>query len=81
MMLDVLASNRDLQNLVKESSEMLVEIEELGSYQLGLEQGLEQGSDRRQREIVLNLLSKLSPKQTAELSGVALAEVDARKTP
>ena len=81
MMLDVLASNRDLQNLVKESSEMLVEIEELGSYQLGLEQGveqgLEQGSDRRQREIVLNLLSKLSPEQAAELSGVALSEVEA----
>ena len=104
-MLDILASNRDLQNLVKESYDMLIEVEKLGSYQLGVEkglvqgieqgmvqgieqgmvQGMEQGSERSQQEIVLNLLSRLSPEQAAELSGVPLDKVNAiaasRKAP
>ena len=96
-MLDILASNRDLQNLVKESYDMLIEVEKLGSYQLGVEkglvqgieqgmvQGMEQGSERSQQEIVLNLLSRLSPEQAAEFSGVALDKVNAiaasRKAP
>ena len=96
-MLDILASNRDLQNLVKESYDMLIEVEKLGSYQLGVEkglvqgieqglvQGMEQGSERSQQEIVLNLLLRLSPEQAAEFSGVALDKVNAiaasRKVP
>ena len=112
-MLDILASNRDLQNMVKESYDMLIEVEKLGSYQLGMEkglvqgieqglvqgmeqglvqgieqgmvqgieqgmvQGMEQGSERSQQEIVLNLLSRLSPEQAAEFSGVALDKVNA----
>ena len=95
-MLDILASNRDLQNLVKESYDMLIEVEKLGSYQLGVEkglvqgleqgleqglvQGLEQGSERSQQEIVLNLLSRLSPEQAAEFSGVPLDKVNAIAT-
>ena len=72
-MLDILASNRDLQNIVRENDHMLVEIEKLGSYQLGLERGLES----RQQEIVLNLLSRFTPEQAAEFSGVPLARVKA----
>ena len=76
-MLDILASNRDLQNLVKESYDMIIEVEKLGSYQLGVERGLEQGSKQSQQEIVLHLLSKFSPEQAAEFSGVPLAKVNA----
>ena len=83
MTLDILASNRDLQHLVKENSKMLIEIEKLGLYQLGVErgqqQGLEQGKveglEQGQQEIVLRLLDKLSPEQVADLSGVSLAKI------
>ena len=81
MMLDVLASNRDLQSLVKENHDMFVDIEKTSLYQLGVErgveQGLEQGSERRQQKIILNLLAKLTPEQVAEFSGVPLTEVNA----
>ena len=77
MMLDVLASNRDLQSLVKENHDMFVDIEKTSLYQLGVERGVEQGSERRQQKIVLNLLAKLPPEQVAEFNGVPLTEVNA----
>ena len=69
--LENLARNRNLQNLVKEKSEMIVNIEELATYQEGLERG--------QQEIVLKLLDKFSPDQVAELCGVSLDKVKAMK--
>ena len=91
--LDALARNRDLQRLVKEKYKMILEIEELASYQIGmergqlqglekglvrgLEQGLEQGQEQGQQKIVLKLLDKLPPDQVADLSGMSLAEVQA----
>ena len=81
MMLDVLASNRDLQNLVKDNAAMFIEIEKLGLYQLGVERGvergMEQGSEHSQREVVSNLLTKFTPEQTAEFSGIPLSKVNA----
>ena len=82
-MLDILASNRDLQNVVKENAEMYIDVEKLGIYQLvkekgearGLKQGLERGLERGHREIVSRLLTKLPPEQVADLSGVPLAKV------
>ena len=90
-MLDVLASNRDLQDLVKENAEMYVDIEKLGIYQLvkekseakGLEKGLERGMakglskglEQGHQEIILQLLAKLPPDQVADLSGVPLTKV------
>ena len=71
--LENLARNRNLQNLVKEKYKMIVDIEELASYQEGVERGQLQG----QQEIVLKLLDKLPPDQVAELSGVALDRVKA----
>ena len=64
---------------------MILEIEELASYQIGmergqlqgLEQGLEQGQEQGQQKIVLKLLDKLPPDQVADLSGMSLAEVQA----
>ena len=92
-MLDVLASNRDLQDLVKENAEMYVDVEKLGIYQLvkekseakGLEKGLERGMakglskglEQGHQEIILQLLAKLPPDQVADLSGVPLTKVKA----
>ena len=80
-MLDILASNRDLQNAVKENAEMYIDVEKLGIYQLvkekGEARGLEQGLERGHREIVSRLLTKLPPEQVADLSGVPLAKVKA----
>ena len=46
VMLDILATNRDLQNLVKETSAMFIEVEKLGIYQLAMERGLDQGEQK-----------------------------------
>ena len=68
---------------------MILEIEELASYQIGMERGqlqglerglvrgLEQGQEQGQQKIVLKLLDKLPPDQVADLSGMSLAEVQA----
>ena len=77
MMLDILASNRDLQDLVKENSEMFIEVEKLGLYQAAVEKGVEQGVEQGQQEVIINLLHKFTVEQTAELSGVPLARVSA----
>ena len=81
IMLDILASNRDLQNLVKEHSAMFIDIEKLGLYQLAkekvMEQGIEQGIEKGEQKIVLKLLAKFPPEQVAELSGVSLTRVKA----
>ena len=67
--LENLARNRNLQNLVKEKYKMIVNIEELASYQEGVE--------REQRKIVLRLLDTLQPEQVAELSGVPIEKIKA----
>ena len=73
IMLDILASNRDLQNIVKENAEMFVDVEKLGIYQLVKEKGMEKGK----REIILRLLAKFPPEQVADLSGIPLTKVEA----
>ena len=76
-MLDVLASNRDLQNAVKENAEMFIDVEKLGIYQLVKEKGEAKGIEKGHQEIVLRLLHKFPPEQVADLSGVPLAKVNA----
>ena len=74
-MLDILAGNRGLQNLVKENAEMYIDTEKLGIYQLVKEKGEEKGRSEYQQEIILQLLEKLAPEQVADLSGVSLDRV------
>ena len=71
--LENLARNRNLQNLVKEKSAMIVNIEELATYQ----EGLEQGQEQERQEIVLRLLEKFLPEQVAEFSGVPIEKIKA----
>ena len=77
--LENLARNRNLQNLVKEKSAMIVNIEELATYQAGVERGQSQGDWQGQQKILLKLLDKFPPDQVAELSGVSLDKVQAMK--
>ena len=84
-MLDVLAANRDLQDVVKENTKMFIDVEKLGIYQLvkeqseakGLEQGLERGLEQGHREIILKFLAKFSPEQVADISGFPLDKINA----
>jgi len=48
IMLEILADNRDLKNQVKEAEEMItqIQIENLPSYEIGMEKGLERGMER-----------------------------------
>ena len=86
-MLEVLAGNRNLQNVVKENVEMYIDVEKLGIYQLvkekseakgvakGEAKGMKKGRAEYQQEIVLQLLTKLPSEQVADLSGISLAKV------
>ena len=66
VMLDILATNRDLQHLVKETtSAMFIEIEKLGIYQLAMERGLEQGEQKGLQKAVTALAQR----------GFSLAEI------
>ena len=74
-MLEVLAGNRNLQNLVKENVEMYIDVEKLGIYQLVKEKGRAEGLELGEQKMLLQFLEKLSPEQVAELSGVPLEKV------
>ena len=88
VMLDVLASNRDLETIVKESGEMYIDMEKLGLYQLvkeeseakGLEQGMEKGEAKGlvkgEQKMLLKFLANLTPEEAAKFSGLPLAEIN-----
>ena len=73
VMLDILATNRDLQHLVKENSAMFIEVEKLGIYQLamerGLERGLERGMERGEQKGLQKAVTALAQR------GISLAEI------
>ena len=85
MMLEVLASNRDLNINIQQEFEMLeVEIEKLPSYLMGEKRGIEKGIDQgielgehRKGVIVASQLIQLnmSLEQVAQISGLSLEEV------
>ena len=56
---------------------MIVNIEELASYQEGLERGQLQGKEQERQELLLKLLDKFLPEQVAEFSGVPLEKIKA----
>ena len=74
-MLEILAGNRNLQNVVKENVEMYIDTEKLGIYQLVKEKGRAEGLELGEQKVLLQLLKKFSPEQAAELSGVSLDKV------
>ena len=54
---------------------MIVNIEELATYQAGVERG--QGQEQEQRKLLLKFLDKFLPEQVAEFSGVPLEKIKA----
>ena len=69
VMLDILATNRDLQHLVKENSAMFIEVEKLGIYQLAMERGLERGMERGEQKGLQKAVTALAQR------GISLAEI------
>ena len=76
-MLDILAANRDLQDVVKENTKMFIDVEKLGIYQLVKEQSEAKGLEQGHQEIILKFLAKFSPEQVADISGFPLDKVNA----
>jgi len=81
--IEILSSNRDLEEKVKEGEKMLVvDIERMPSYQIGLEQGMEQGIEKgiekgvekgkkeAQIEIAKNLLDVLDNETISQKTGL-----------
>ena len=85
LMLEVLATNRNLLPVLKESeNEMLtVDIKQLPSYQIGWEQGeitglskgKAEGKAEGEAKLIRALLRKQSPQQVADLTGISLSKI------
>jgi len=59
-MIEILSSNRDLEEKVKEGEKMLVvDIERMPSYQIGLEQGIEKGIEKGREEALIENAKKM----------------------
>ena len=73
-MLEVLSTNRDLKNELKEAEDMLKEIDytQLPSYELGLEKGIEKGRLEEKLSVARKLLSRLPDEEIAETTGLRL---------
>ena len=87
-MLEILSTNRNLADTIREEEKMLtVSIEELPSYALGreagmsrgLEQGLEQGELNRARSTLIRLLerrfSKLGVSERSQIANASLEQI------
>ncbi len=76
-MLEVLSTNRDLQQLVKEESKMITQIRysDLPSYDLGIEKGMEKGEaklflrmvESRLGSLPTNLLTQVNEANSEQL--------------
>lgn len=90
-MLEVLATNRDLNIDIDEELEMLtIDFEKLPTYRMGMKKGIEKGIEKGREEgihsqalaIAARLLAQgMEPAQIAAFTDLALAEVEALKTP
>lgn len=58
-MLEVLSSNRNLKNEIKEAEKMLtMRLDELPSYEIGIEKGIEEGDNLRLEKVVRNMVQQ-----------------------
>jgi predicted transposase/invertase (TIGR01784 family) len=73
-MLEILSTNRDLKTDIKEAENMLrMHIEELPSYEIGMEKGLEKGMEKgmeKVKEIALNLLKHVHDSKNKEIQKI-----------
>jgi len=86
-MLEILATNRDLNVSIREELEMLtIDFEKLPTYQMGMEKGIEKGREEGIHAQALAIAARLlaqgmEPAQIAAFTDLALADVEALKIP
>ncbi len=71
-MLEVLSTNRDLKDQLKEAEDMLRDIDwtQLPSYEREMEQGIEKGRFEEKLAVARKLLDKLSDEEIAEITSL-----------
>jgi len=71
-MLEVLSTNRDLKDQLKEAEDMLRDIDwtQLPSYERGMEQGIEKGRFKEKLAVARKLLDKLSDEEIGEITSL-----------
>lgn len=83
-MIEVLSSNRDLEDILQEEELMLrIELGKLPSYNIGMERGMEQGLEtgtlQSSRGILIRLLGKrfgdIDPRLVARIEQAELADI------
>ncbi|MFZ2727185.1 MAG: hypothetical protein WAX77_13095 [Methylococcaceae bacterium] len=76
-MLEILASNRDLNLDIQQEFEMLeIEIEKLPSFLIGQERGIEQGAHNKAITIAKQLINlNLSLTEIAQITGLTIDEL------
>lgn len=77
-MLETLSENRNLKKALKEAEEMLsnIAIEQLPSYELGMERGMERGIEQKIQEIITNSISLgLDENLISKLTGLSVEEI------
>ena len=93
-MLEVLSTNRDLKNELKEAEKMLTEIDrtQMPSYELGLEKGIEKGREEGIEKgierglragklaVAQNLLDRLSDEEIVEITGLEMEAIQALRS-
>ena len=84
-MMEILSDNRNLKEFIKEAKQMItqVKLENLPSYELGMEEGMEKGMEKGREEgvekgiamLVMRLLKKHSPEAVAEMLELSVQQV------
>ncbi len=80
-MMEILSDNRNLKGFIKEAKQMItqVKLENLPSYELGMEEGMEKGREEGVEKgiamLVMRLLKKHSPEAVAEMLELSLQQV------
>ena len=79
LMLEVLSENRDLSALIKEEESMLsaIKLEDLPSYEIGIEKGMEQGIEKNKIETVVNAHNAgLTVNKISQITGLTEKEIN-----
>ncbi len=80
-MMEILSDNRHLKDFIKEAEQMItqVKLENLPSYELGMEKGMEEGREKGMSFLVLRLLKKYPAETVAEMLELPLDTILAIK--
>jgi len=80
-MLEVLSDNRNLKVAIKEAETVItnVKVENLPSYELGMEKGIEKGIEKGMEQgmekVILQMLQKNTAEIVSELTGITISDI------